>query len=309
MTFPIRVSDIMSSPVRTADVDTTAAEAAAQCTAEEIGSIVVVKEGETAGIVTESDLVALLGMASDPKMLPLREFMSEPVHTVDSDASLHDAVDIMREHGVSRLVVVDAGHRVGLVSTDDIVRHVPQLFHRQQFPSPPPEDRTYQVRQETAYEKADWAFESAFREKSSVSIGDKVSFSKTLSQQDIRTFAAASGDTNRLHLDEEYAGKTRFGRRIVHGTLVSGLVSAALARLPGVTIYLSQDLTFLAPVDIGDRVTAVCEVVGSLGRNKYELTTDVLGPDGERIIEGEATVLIDDPIALDRIEAEQTASH
>jgi acyl dehydratase len=126
-------------------------------------------------------------------------------------------------------------------------------------------------------------------------------------EQDVRTFAAASGDTNRLHLDDEFAAGTRFGRRIVHGTLVSGLISAALARLPGLTIYLSQDLSFRAPVDIGERVTAVCEVVGSIDTNKYELTTDVLDSEGETVVEGQAAVLVDDLPDAGKIDVEQFA--
>ena len=69
-------------------------------------------------------------------------------------------------------------------------------------------------------------------EQEVIRVGDRVRFSKTISEDDVRAFAEASGDTNRLHLDDEYAEDTRFGRRIAHGTLVGGLISAALARLP-----------------------------------------------------------------------------
>jgi len=88
---------------------------------------------------------------------------------------------------------------------------------------------------------------------------------------------------------------------------VGSLISAALARLPGVTISLSQDLSFLGPVDVGDRITAVREIVESLGRDEYELTTDVMageGPDREQVIEGEAAVLVDEQPASGRIEVE-----
>lgn len=74
---------------------------------------------------------------------------------------------------------------------------------------------------------------------------------------------------------------------------MSDPISAALARLPGLTIYLSQDRSFLAPVGIGARVTADCETVGTLGLKKYELRTDVRRDDAERVIEGQATVLND----------------
>ncbi|WP_276273473.1 MaoC family dehydratase [Haloarcula litorea] len=124
-------------------------------------------------------------------------------------------------------------------------------------------------------------------------VGDKVEFSKTISDDDVRQFAAASGDTNPLHLDDEFAAETRFRGRIAHGTLVSGLISAALARLPGLTIYLSQDLEFHNPVRIGDRLTAECEIVEDLGDSQYRLTTRVRDRE-DVVIDGEAVVLIDD---------------
>jgi len=124
-------------------------------------------------------------------------------------------------------------------------------------------------------------------------VGDNVEFTKTISDEDVKQFAAASGDTNPLHLDDDFAAETRFRGRIAHGTLVGSLISAALARLPGLTIYLSQDLEFHNPVRIGDRLTAKCEIVEDLGDEQYRLTTRVV--DGEDVfIDGEAVVLIDD---------------
>jgi acyl dehydratase len=124
-------------------------------------------------------------------------------------------------------------------------------------------------------------------------VGDKVEFTKTISENDVRQFAAASGDTNPLHLDDAFAEKTRFRGRIAHGTLVGSLISAALARLPGLTIYLSQDLEFHNPVRIGDRLTAECEIVEDLGDDQFRLTTRVVSGE-ETVIDGEAVVLIDD---------------
>jgi acyl dehydratase len=148
---------------------------------------------------------------------------------------------------------------------------------------------------ELTYSKEEWTFEhSDVSGEGVVDVGDCVRFSKELTEDELRLFADASGDTNRLHLDDEFAEQTRFGRRIVHGTLVSGIISAALARLPGLTIYLSQDLQFLGPVDIGETVTAVCEVVEDLGDGRYRLTTVVEDEDGETVIDGEAIVLIDE---------------
>ncbi|MFB6108799.1 MAG: MaoC family dehydratase [Haloplanus sp.] len=152
-------------------------------------------------------------------------------------------------------------------------------------PSPSPE---------LTYTKADWEVERSVGVDDPITVGDRVRFSKELTEHEVETFAEVSGDTNRLHLDDDFATETRFGRRIVHGTLVSGLISAALARLPGLTIYLSQDLQFLGPVDIGETVTAICEVVEDLGDGRFRLTTVVEDEDGEKVIDGEAIVLIDD---------------
>lgn len=141
----------------------------------------------------------------------------------------------------------------------------------------------------------EWQFERTVDDPSHISVGDAVTFEKTLSEADVRTFAQISGDSNRLHLDEEFARKTRFGERIVHGTLVSGLISSALARLPGLTIYLSQDLEFRAPVGIGDRVSARVEIVEDLGNGQYRLVTQIRDEDDDTtVIDGEAVVLIDE---------------
>ena len=306
MPFPIRVADVMSSPVRTATPGTTASEAAARCTEEDVGSLVVVEDRRPVGIVTTADLVALLGSGTDPTTRRLEEFMSAPVLTIEPDAPVGDAVERMSDAGVARLVVVDDGEAVGLLSTDDVVRHVPQVLHRHQFETPEEEHR-YRVHGETAYEESDWEFECSCVSEDAVSVGDRVTFTKTIDDEDVRSFADASGDTNRLHLDDEYAAGTRFGRRIVHGTLVGGLVSAALARLPGLTIYLSQDLSFLSPVDVGERVTAECTVVDAMGPNKYELTTDVFGADDEQVIEGQAVVLVDELPETTQVEYEAIA--
>ncbi|MFB6218407.1 MAG: MaoC family dehydratase [Halobacteriaceae archaeon] len=149
---------------------------------------------------------------------------------------------------------------------------------------------------EVAYGEADWTFERSVEGREELAVGDWVRFTKTLGDGDVAAFARATGDTNRLHLDEEYAEGTRFGGRIAHGTLVGGLVSAALARLPGLTIYLSQDLEFRAPARPGDRLTAVCEVAEELGEDRYRLTTRVVDADDEErtLVDGEAVVLIDE---------------
>lgn len=139
----------------------------------------------------------------------------------------------------------------------------------------------------------EWDVERSFQRDSTLSVGDSVRFSKVLSEADVARFAAASGDTNPVHLDAERAEKTRFDGRIVHGTLASGLISAALARLPGDVIYLSQNAEFLRPISIGERATAVIEIDEMLGNDRYRLRTRVLDSEEEIAIDGEATILID----------------
>jgi len=139
----------------------------------------------------------------------------------------------------------------------------------------------------------EWHAETTAEDPTELTVGDRFEFTKTITDGDVRRFAAASGDTNPLHLDDAFAEKTRFRGRIAHGTLVGGLISAALARVPGLVIYLSQDLEFHNPVRIDDRVTAACEIVEDLGNNQFRLTTRVL--EGEEVvIDGEAVIMVDE---------------
>jgi acyl dehydratase len=139
----------------------------------------------------------------------------------------------------------------------------------------------------------EWSVDISADHRTDIGVGDRVEFSKTITDEDVTSFAAASGDTNPLHLDDEYASQTRFRGRIAHGTLVGGLISAALARLPGLVVYLSQDLEFHNPVRVGDRPTAQCEIVEDLGNDQFRLTTTIVA-DGDTVIDGEAVVLIDE---------------
>ncbi|XVH31546.1 MaoC family dehydratase [Haloferacaceae archaeon DSL9] len=144
-----------------------------------------------------------------------------------------------------------------------------------------------------SYSRPEWTLDRTVESPEKLRVGDAVTFSKPISEADVAAFADVSGDTNRLHLEKDFAGRTRFGEPIVHGTLVSGLISAALARFPGLTIYLSQDVKFLAPASIGDRLTATVEITEVLDGDRYVVATDVHDQDDTALIEGEAIVLID----------------
>jgi 3-hydroxybutyryl-CoA dehydratase len=127
-----------------------------------------------------------------------------------------------------------------------------------------------------------------------VQVGARASRTKTITDADIRAFAAASGDTNSIHLDEEYAKTTRFGRRIAHGMLTASLISAVLGNdLPGLgTIYLSQTLAFKAPVYLGDTITATVEVTAFRSDKRITtLRTTCTNQEGTLVLEGEAVVI------------------
>ncbi|MDI6733185.1 MAG: MaoC family dehydratase [Planctomycetota bacterium] len=127
-----------------------------------------------------------------------------------------------------------------------------------------------------------------------IKIGDKASFSKTISESDIYNFAGVSGDFNPVHINEEFAKNSLFKTRIAHGFLGVSFISTVLGtKLPGPnTIYLSQELQFKAPVKIGDTLTAECEVLEKTDKKKIlKLKTTVFNQTGTSVIEGIATVL------------------
>ena len=133
------------------------------------------------------------------------------------------------------------------------------------------------------------------RSHKDLKVGDTAELAKTLTDAQVRDFAEMTGDLNPIHLDDDYAATTQFGRRIVHGVLVSGLISAVLGtKLPGPgAIYLSQTLQFRKPVFLGDTVTALVEVL-KIREDKPIVTVRTIcrNQDGIVIIEGEAVLIV-----------------
>jgi len=127
-----------------------------------------------------------------------------------------------------------------------------------------------------------------------IKIGDKASMSKTITEYDVYTFAGLTGDFNPVHINAEFAKNTMFQQRIAHGMLSVGFISAVLGTtLPGAnTIYMGQEVTFKAPVKIGDTVTATVEVLEKIeGKNRIIFKTTVTNQDGVVVIDGKATVM------------------
>ncbi|MDH3495023.1 MAG: MaoC family dehydratase [Acidobacteriota bacterium] len=125
--------------------------------------------------------------------------------------------------------------------------------------------------------------------------GDKFEVSKQVTDELIRQFAEVSGDTNPIHLDEEFAANTRFGKRIGHGMLTASFISALLGSSLSVTkiVYLGQTLKFKAPVFIGDTVTATGTVT-KIRKDKPIVTVETIcrNQNAETVIEGEAVLML-----------------
>jgi 3-hydroxybutyryl-CoA dehydratase len=126
-------------------------------------------------------------------------------------------------------------------------------------------------------------------------IGDKFSTSKQITDAVVRAFAELSGDFNPIHLDEEFASKTRFGKRIAHGMISGALISAVLGNefKERKIVYLSQTMKFTAPVFLDDTVTATATVAG-IREDKPIVTLETVctNQNGETLVKGEAVVMI-----------------
>ena len=127
-----------------------------------------------------------------------------------------------------------------------------------------------------------------------INIGDKSSYSRTVTETDVVLFGGVSGDLNPAHFNEEYCKETMFKGRIAHGMLSAGYISTVLGmQLPGPgTIYLSQEVKFIAPVRFGDTITATVEVVEKIeDKNRIVLETICINQQGKVVVKGKAIVM------------------
>ena len=122
--------------------------------------------------------------------------------------------------------------------------------------------------------------------------GFKLSIKKSFSNNDIVAFSTISGDKNQLHLDELYASKSRFGKRICHGMLIGSLFSNIIGNNFPMSIYLNQTLSFKAPVYIDEEVKAEIEIE-QIKKNILTLNTLIIKNDNTVALEGKAIVMID----------------
>ncbi|HEV2558000.1 MAG TPA: MaoC family dehydratase [Microvirga sp.] len=128
-----------------------------------------------------------------------------------------------------------------------------------------------------------------------LSVGQRASLMRTVMDSDLHLFAEVSGDTNPIHISDQFAARSKFGQRIAHGMFTASLVSAVIGtKLPGPgAIYLSQTIQFLGPVRIGDVVAANVEVVELVpARRRARLFCECIC-DGKPVLEGEAWVAVE----------------
>ncbi|WP_119419573.1 MaoC family dehydratase [Desertibaculum subflavum] len=127
-----------------------------------------------------------------------------------------------------------------------------------------------------------------------LAVGMTAVHAKTITDADVVMFAGVSGDTNPVHLNEQFGATTMFKGRIAHGMLSASLLSTVFGtKLPGPgAIYVAQNLRFKAPVRVGDTVVARCtirEIVADKRRVVFDCVCTV---DGKPVIEGDATLMV-----------------
>jgi 3-hydroxybutyryl-CoA dehydratase len=129
-----------------------------------------------------------------------------------------------------------------------------------------------------------------------ITVGDRETWSRTVTEADVVLYGGLIGDRGPLHLDAEFAAKTPFGARVSYGMLGAGYIGATLAQLLGTgSAYVAQSLRFRAPVLIGETITVHTEVTGKdEARSRVWVSTTLTRSDGVRAIEGEAELLMFD---------------
>jgi 3-hydroxybutyryl-CoA dehydratase len=128
----------------------------------------------------------------------------------------------------------------------------------------------------------------------SLEIGMTASYSQTITDADIKSFAGMSGDNNPVHMSDEFAGESRYGRRIAHGLLPASFFSALFGtKLPGSgCVYVSQSLNFRSPVYMNDTVTASV-TIKNIDKEKRRIFFDtVCVVKGKKVIRGEAEIYL-----------------
>ncbi|MCS7119058.1 MAG: MaoC family dehydratase [Archaeoglobaceae archaeon] len=140
------------------------------------------------------------------------------------------------------------------------------------------------------YKKLGGDFIEFKKTSAQIDVGFKFSLSKKISEVDVQLFGLISGDLNPIHFDENFAKKTKFAGRVVHGMLTTSLVSNAVATLPGIVVLLETSFNYLAPVRIGDIVRVECEIVEK-EKNRYKIRVECKVGD-KKVVGGWVRILL-----------------
>jgi len=125
-----------------------------------------------------------------------------------------------------------------------------------------------------------------------LNVGDKGELTKVITSEDVKKFIEICGDVNPIHVDEEFVSKTPLKTKIVHGILTTSLISTVVGtKVPGPgSVWLDQNLKFLKPVRIGDRITAISEIIVKIeDRQQVIVRTTCKNQNDEVVIEGVGT--------------------
>lgn len=131
-------------------------------------------------------------------------------------------------------------------------------------------------------------YENKVRKWEDMQVGDSASFTKTMTETDVVLWVGLTGDMNPIHIDQEYSKTTRFGKVLVPGVLVLGLVSNVITQVTFGHVYANQSIKFLKPVYIGDTVTATGTIIEKIeAKNMVRIETKCVNQDGALVMIGE----------------------
>ena len=132
------------------------------------------------------------------------------------------------------------------------------------------------------------SYENKVRKWDDMQVGDSASFTKTMTETDVILWVGLTGDLNPIHIDQEYSKTTRFGKVLVPGVLVLGLISNVMTQVTFGHVYANQSIKFLKPVYIGDTITATGTIIEKIDeKNMVKVETRCVNQDGALVMIGE----------------------